>query len=219
MVASLHCVLPILHLHLCRGALLPNQHQFVLHISFLCMLSLKVVYSFLGREVHATIVKAVARVLLNRAQLCEWMGLVLLGALVPDVSVGELKVTLLSTDCVPLEVCQGHCGQHLHSHPLTFKFSSVVLYFVGFQGKLLSCNPKLASNLLRSTSSPQTLNPPASSSKTVGMQACNNVFELLLAHRECLVKYILFNISSGKQLGSLLPWFRRRLCHLYQPGL
>lgn len=200
MVASLHCVLPILYLYLCRGAPLPNRHQFVLHISFLCMLSLKVVYSFLGREVHATIVKAVARVLLNRAQLCEWMGLVwLLGALIPDVSVGELKVTLLSTDCVPLEVCQGHCGQHLRSHPLTFEFLSVVFYFVGFQGKLLPCNPKLASNLLRSTGSPQTLSPPASSSKTVGMQACNNVFELLLAHRECLVSifYLIYLLASS----------------------
>lgn len=111
------------------------------------------------------------------------MGLVwLLGALIPDVSVGELEVTHLSTDCVPLEVCQGHCGQHLRSHPLSFEFSSVVFYFVGFQGKLLPCNPKLTSNLLRSTGSPQTLNPPASSSKMVGMQACNNVFEVFLAH-------------------------------------
>lgn len=74
MVAPLHCVFPILHLHLCRGAQLPKRHRFVLHASFLCMLSLKVVCSFLGRAVHATIVKAVARVLSNRAQLCEWMG-------------------------------------------------------------------------------------------------------------------------------------------------
>lgn len=71
MVASPHCVFHILHLLLCQGALLPNRHRFGLHIPFLCMLSLKGVYSFFGRAVHATIVKAVARLLLNRAQLCE----------------------------------------------------------------------------------------------------------------------------------------------------